>query len=360
MSREDSVRARGKPRAPVDRPRVLQGVRKLVMRSPTVVRLVKDACRWPPVSNSLPFRWWVGRRVAAADTAVEATVPRISIETVLTCNARCTMCVHGEKRMVGTMSRELFRRLVDQCAEWGMEEVGLSLYGEPLVDKHWLERLRIVREAGLRYSFFTNASMLTEDKVHAMLDLGGWSEVNFSVNGFSTEVYEAVMPPLSRERVYGNIERFLEIKRARGQGPYTTVSCVVLKENVHEIDQYRRYWSGRVDRVSLADRSDWLGQLRRTDTGQGVRSRLRVLDEQVRGQPCPSLWSSMYVYYDGRVAPCCEDAGGRVLIVGDASVDSLRDIFLGPTMASLRKQHRDDRRTGHAICGKCRVNWPWI
>src|SRR5690606_825428 len=123
VSREDSVRARGKPRAPVDRPRVLQGVRKLVMRSPTVVRLVKDACRWPPVSNSLPFRWWVGRRVAAADTAVEATVPRISIETVLTCNARCTMCVHGEKRMVGTMSMDLFRRLVNQCSEWGMEEV---------------------------------------------------------------------------------------------------------------------------------------------------------------------------------------------------------------------------------------------
>ncbi|MCA9709131.1 MAG: radical SAM protein [Myxococcales bacterium] len=278
----------------------------------------------------------------------------------LTCNARCSMCVHSEKRMVGLMSMDLFAELVEQCARWGLEEVGLSIYGEPLVDKHWLERIELVRRAGLRYSFFSNASMLTVDKAQAMLDLGGWSEVNFSVNGFSPEVYEAVMPPLSRERVYGNIERFLELVRLRGQGPKVTVSCVTLQENQHELEEYRRYWSPRVDRVSIADRSDWLGELKKTDRAGGVGRRLRVVQEQTWRQPCPSVWSSLFVYYDGRVAPCCEDAGLRELIIGDATVDSLRDIFLGPALTELRAVHRADHRCDHQICGKCGVNWPWL
>jgi radical SAM protein with 4Fe4S-binding SPASM domain len=350
----------GANRAPVDRAPALRAVRNLLLRSPTVVRIVKDVYRWPPLANSRPFRWAVGRRIAAADAGLEHIAPRITIETVLTCNARCTMCVHSEKRMVGLMSMELFRRLVAECAEWGIEELGLSVYGEPLIDKHWLERLRLVRAAGMRYSFFSNASMLTEDKAQAMLELGGWSEVNFSVNGFSTAVYEAVMPPLSRERVYENIERFLALRSRYGGGPKVTVSCVALRENVHELDAYRRYWGPRVDRVSIADRTDWLGELKKTEGAGTAGRRLRVFSDEVRPQPCPSLWSTMYVYHDGRVAPCCEDSGLRALIVGDTTEQSLREIFLGERMTALRAEHREDRRGENAICGRCRVNWPWV
>lgn len=359
-SPQDAVAGRSAARAPADRPPTLRAVRTLMLRSPTVVRIVKNVYRWPPLSNSRPFRWAVGRRIAAADASIAHVVPRVTIETVLTCNARCTMCVHSEKRMVGTMSMDLFRRLVDHCAAWGVQEVGLSIYGEPLVDKHWLERVRIVRAAGLRYGFFSNASRLTEEVAVAMLELGGWSEVNFSVNGFSREVYEAVMPPLSRERVYDNIARFLALRDRYGGGPKVTVSCVALQENVHELDAFRRYWSPRVDRVSLADRTDWLGQLAKSDAARAVGRRLRVLSDDVRPQPCPSPWSSLYVYHDGRVAPCCEDAGLRELIVGDARVEELREIFLGERMNALRADHREDRRAGSSVCGRCRVNWPWL
>ena len=352
-----------RPSARVDRIAALERLRTALLRSPTVVRVAKDIYRHPAVSRSLPYKWFVRRRAAAADAAIAHTRPSVTIETVLTCNAVCTMCVHSEKKMVGVMDRELFRRLIAELAQWGVEEVGLSIYGEPLIDKYWRERLEIVRAAGLRFRFFSNASMLTEELAAFMLDLGGWTEVNFSVNGFSTEVYEKVMPPLKRARVYGNIERFLALKTARGLGePRVTVSCVNLEETHPELDAYERYWSSRpgVDRVSLPDRSNWLGELKKTDQARPVGRRLRVITDEAWAPPCAPVWTSLFVYVDGRVAPCCEDAALRQVIVGDCNQSSLREIYLGEPLRKLRAEHLADRRRHHPVCGQCQVNWPWI
>lgn len=354
----DSARVTA-PRASISR---LTRLRRLVARSPAAVALVKKVYRSPWVNRTWAFRRFIRDRVDRADAAVRAGAPpQLWIETVLTCNAKCTMCVHSERKMVGVMTMDLFRRLVDQAAEWGIPSVCLSIYGEPMVDKRWLERVQYVRAAGLTYNFFSNASMLTPELAAAMLELGGWTEVNFSVNGFSKAVYEAVMPPLARERVYGNIERFLELRAAhRGAVPRVVVSCVTLAENVHEIPDYVRYWKPRVDRVSIADRTDWLGELKKTEKAQPVRGRLRVMDDSQWRTPCPALWEKLYVYVDGRVAPCCEDSALRQLIMGDTNVNTLREIYHGPAYTALREQHRAERRSAHRICGGCGVNWPWI
>lgn len=348
--------------AMVPRPSPLARLRRLVARSPTAVAIAKQIYRSPLLQRTLPFRRFIRGRVVAADAEVNAgTPPELWLETVLTCNAKCTMCVHSERKMVGVMEMDLFRRLVDEAAAWGIRSVCLSIYGEPMVDRRWLERVQYVRAAGMTYNFFSNASMLTPELATAMLELGGWSDVNFSVNGFSKPVYEAVMPPLSRERVYGNIERFLELRAAhRGPTPQVTVSCVTLAENVHELPDYRRYWQPRVDRVSIADRTDWLGELKKTEKARPVRGRLRVMDDSHWQMPCPTPWQKLYVYADGRVAPCCEDAALRQLIMGDTNHNTLREIYHGPAYKALREQHLAERRGEHKICGACHVNSPWI
>lgn len=348
--------------APVDRHPALARVRRALLKSPRLVHAARSLYSWPPLTRTRAFRAFVHHRVAAADRALPEVVPRVAIETALTCNARCVMCVHGERRMVGIMDRGLFQRLVDQLARWGVPEVCLSIYGEPLVDKHWLERIAIVRAAGLSYSFYSNGSLLTEALASAMLEQGGWTDVNFSVNGYSAPVYERIMPPLRRERTYGNLQRFLALKQAAGGGPRVTISCVAMQENVHELAAFEDFWRAQpgVDRISITNRTDWLGELARKDVGQPVRNRLRVIAEDSWHAPCPTPWSSMFVYHDGRVAPCCDDAALRKLVVGDASRDSLRTIFHGPGMSALRDAHRADRRREHAVCGSCHASWPWV
>jgi radical SAM protein with 4Fe4S-binding SPASM domain len=309
------------------------------------------------------YQSFILKRVARIDDNVVALKPFISIETILTCNARCVMCVHGEQPMIGTMDEELFRKIVDQAAAMGAKAVGLSIYGEPFADKNFVERVAYVRAKGLSYSLFSNGSLLREDRIKRMLDLGGFESINFSVNGFSKEIYENVMPPLNREKVYGKINDFLKQCLAHpGKKPFVRISCVGLDENRAEQKDYLDYWQSRpgVDHVLIADQGDWLGEL---SYGQSQDQNAATRGGGVKEawlSPCQSLWSSLYVYYDGRVSPCCEDAAARNLIIGDCREEALADIWRGHAISALRAQHRNNQRGGHATCGKCHWNQPWF
>lgn len=298
-------------------------------------------------------------RAQALDN-VDLKIKMVVIETILNCNAQCVMCVHSVKKMTGLMPMELFEKLAHDAAESGIEDVCMSFYGEPFVDKKFVERVQILRSLGLRYGFFTNASMMTSDKIGSLFSLGGWDYVNFSVNGFSAEVYEKMMPPLNRDHTYANIDTLLKMKnKLQTSKPNVTISCVKTKENENEITQFLRYWKSQkgVDNVIIADCGDWLGNM---DTSamavetRGVR----------RGEwlaPCPDLWGrGLYVYFDGRVTPCCEDAGSRNLIVGDANTETLSEIFNGENMTKLRSIHKSGNRKSHAVCGRCTWNKPFI
>lgn len=321
-------------------------------------RLFKS--RW--LLQNPAYQRFILNRVARIDDNAGLLKPFISIETILTCNARCVMCVHGEQPMIGTMDEDLFRSIVDQAASMGAKSVGLSIYGEPFADKNFVERVEYVRSKGLSYSLFSNGSLLREDRIKRMLDLGGFESINFSVNGFSKEIYEKVMPPLNREKVYGKINDFLGwCLDHPGKKPFVRISCVGLDENRAELKDYSDYWQSRpgVDHVLIADQGDWLGEMK-YGASEDVNAATRGVKKEAWLSPCQSLWSSLYVYYDGRVSPCCEDAGARNLVIGDCRTETLADIWQGHTVASLRAQHRNDQRSCHETCGKCHWNQPWF
>jgi MoaA/NifB/PqqE/SkfB family radical SAM enzyme len=215
-------------------------------------RLFKS--RW--LLQNPAYQRFILNRVARIDDNVGMLKPFISIETILTCNARCVKCVHGEQPMIGTMDEELFRSVVDQAAAMGAKSVGLSIYGEPFADKIFVERVEYVRSKGLSYGLFSSGSLLREDRIKRMLDMGGFESINFSVNGFSKEIYEKVMPPLNREKVYGKINDFLGwCLDHPGKKPFVRISSVGLDENRAELKDFTEYWQSRpgVDHVLIAD-----------------------------------------------------------------------------------------------------------
>ncbi len=305
------------------------------------------------------YQNYVLREATHIDDTVADRIPALSIETILTCNARCIMCVHGEQPMIGTMSDEVFYSIVDQAADLGIKYVGLSIYGEPFADKNFLERVKYVRRKGMTYSLFSNGSLFRMEKLKEMLALGGFEFINFSVNGFSTEVYEKVMPPLNRERVYGNINDFLDLcDDYPGNKPFVRISSVELEENKAELGEFAKYWESRknVDHVLIADEGDWLGELTEREA---AADKTRGVKKGYWLSPCPSIWTALYVYYDGRVSPCCEDAASRKLVIGDCTKDTLRDIWVAEPLQRLRGLHRDNHRADHDICSKCHWNQPW-
>jgi len=283
----------------------------------------------------------------------------ISIETALSCNARCVFCAHHNQVMTGTMTMELFKRIIDDCREYGMNNVTLGVYGELLTDKFLFERIRYIRERGMTYSFFTNVSLLTPEKTDKLFETGGLSGVNFSINGFSKEVYEKTMVGLKRDATYKNALYFLEQKeKLKLDDLAVHISAVRTKLNKKDFKDFFKFWKKQkgvsmVWSLELMDRmgSDYDGKL----------GKLGPMDKKNNWlSPCKLLWGPLSVYFDGRVSPCCKDDDKRELIVGDLSKQNLNEILEGSALQSLRNLHLSDKRKDHPICGKCYLSSVWV
>ena len=285
-------------------------------------------------------------------------VKGIAIETTLSCNARCIMCYHSHKHLSGTMSMDLFKKIIDDCFINGIMSVGLSIYGEPLMDEYFFDRIKYLRRYGMKYGFFTNGSLLNDKKARMLFDMGGLEKINFSVCGFEREVYEQIMPGLKKSITYENILNFLRLKKEYALNkPVVAISSVKLNKNKNDMKKFIRFWQRQkgVNHVITA------GLWKRGSSGQAdIGEPGQMHRGDCRLYPCKVIWGSIYVYYDGRTAPCCEDSDLRGLIIGDMNKQSIEDIYKGKEIEALRRMHLEGKRHHDKICGQCTHNFIWL
>jgi MoaA/NifB/PqqE/SkfB family radical SAM enzyme len=174
----------------------------------------------------------------------------LDIQTRSGCNARCAFCgVNREKKRVpGTMSDELFRKVVDEALAWPrLRKINPYLLNDPLVDRRLEERLEyIVARRGKRrlplIRIITNAGLLRKDRAERLLRTG-IDEINISFNSIVPEVYEKAMPPLKYDRVMGNIRELVRQRDLlRARQPKISVWTVLTKEVEKNLPRERAYW----------------------------------------------------------------------------------------------------------------------
>ena len=101
--------------------------------------------------------------------------PLVQIEPSSICNFRCVFCFETDKTFtdkksghMGTMKLELFKKIIDEI-EGKVQFVTLASRGEPLVSKEINEMIKYTSGKFLNLKINTNASLLTEEKIHAIL-----------------------------------------------------------------------------------------------------------------------------------------------------------------------------------------------
>src|SRR5215470_6215617 len=123
---------------------------------------------------------------------------RISIQTQAGCNAKCVFCPSPDvtgKLPMGTMDWDLFRKIVDECAEHEMERVNPFGQNEPLLDRRIAERVAYIKSrCGDRVTtlIITNGARLTEKLMEDFID-AGLDRLKVSLQGHDRETYERVM-----------------------------------------------------------------------------------------------------------------------------------------------------------------------
>ena len=85
----------------------------------------------------------------------------VHIATTNYCNAACIMCPHHKLKKFGVMNMKLYKKIIDNCTKLKIKYLIPSFFGEPLIDKHLIERIKYAKSKGMDIGFSSNASLFS-------------------------------------------------------------------------------------------------------------------------------------------------------------------------------------------------------
>jgi MoaA/NifB/PqqE/SkfB family radical SAM enzyme len=292
--------------------------------------------------------------------------PLIWVEPTNGCNLRCAMCPNSviEKRGVGTMDREAFVRIADEAGRYyqdGECTLALFLGGEPLLHGGIFEFISLARSRKLAVNLATNATLLTQEKIDSLLSAPP-SLLIVSFDGYDKDSYERARVGAEFESTLEKVRHLVREKKRRNlREPLIRLYSLILRTDRSEEERekylsfYRReFHRVGADEILIREADDWAGLFEGT-AGETFRP-----DERKGSafHPCPRLWYSMSVLWDGRVVPCCADFDGK-LVLGDVREKSLMEIWNDRPLVALRERMVAGDLRGIPMCGDgCKVPYP--
>lgn len=271
----------------------------------------------------------------------------LKIEPVSSCNLRCVMCFQIDKSFtrkpyMGTMSFNLFKRIIDEAENEGTKAITLGSRGEPTLHPMLPEMLDYMSKKFLETKLITNATRLTEELSHRILQ----SEIDmlvYSVDADEKDLYERIRVKGKFEQVFENISRFNQIKKQYyPKSKITTRVSGVKFDSEQNIDRFIKFWTPYIDEVGMKEAAiRW--NTYENELNSGTVS------------PCYDLWQNMYIWFDGITNPCDSDYKS-MLSPGSLDDSSIKEIWSGENMKNLRKTHKLEKRNGITPCDRCGVH----
>ncbi len=265
---------------------------------------------------------------------------QVRIENTNLCNARCTICPREKlTRRRGTMGLPLYRRIIEECAARGVEEVHLEGFGEPFLDRDIIEKIRFAKERGIpRTLLVTNASLLTEEMARRLIG-SGLDRLKVSFYGVNKQEYEDVHRNLQYEDVRDNVRRLARLRKEAG-----SATPRIETKYIGRWSRYPKFflqWFGRTGVV-----------FHRLHNYGGGR-RFVLVDSRAPRRRCPMVAQPiMQILWTGEAVPCCYDYNGEMLL-GNVAESSAEAVWTGPAYQEFRRLHARREFEKLPYCLRC-------
>ncbi len=160
------------------------------------------------------------------------------------CNLRCGICWQRwvEKKLGALdhsheMSDDRWLRLVDEAAELGVQEWSIGGGGDPLVRMDLVMRMCArIREQGMNGGIFTNGTLFKKEHLQRLIEIG-WERIDFSLDGPTAEINDAIRSEGSFERATANMRLLVDLRRKMGrERPIIDIHTVLTRLNVDKLD----------------------------------------------------------------------------------------------------------------------------
>lgn len=267
----------------------------------------------------------------------------LQVESAIACNLRCVMCPWREitKNSInrGLMSQAIWDAIRPHLTQ--VRSIDFTGGGEPLLQPHLVEWIADAKAAGCETGFLSNGLLLKKDLLERILDAGmDW--ICISMDGATEEMYEQIRVGSNFRRVCENVSNIAAMRH--GKLPKTMINFVLMDMNHHQVEEIVHLAAKLgVDQVNFKQ-----CDVIRGDAGKGhglfgpqetrdirrlrkslakarrLAQKLGLLttafsftpEEQAVCEQDPR--NSMFVRYDGTVAPCINLAiGGPTTFLGE-------------------------------------------
>ena len=272
--------------------------------------------------------------------------PYLQIEPSSVCNFRCVFCFETDPTFtdksngfMGQMTLDLFKYIIDQ-AEGNVEFLSLASRGEPMICKDIVPMLEYTQGKFLNLKLNTNASLLDEEKCHAIL-AGGVKTIVFSADAAEEPLYSKFRINGKLSVILENIELFQKIRQTEYPSlPVITRVSGVKFSDEQDLDSMQKVWGGLVDQVAFVQYNPWENVYSQPANG---------LDKA-----CSDLWRRMFVWWDGKANPCDVDYKST-LSQGSIQEFNLSELWQSSGYKDLRGDHINSKRESRKPCSACTV-----
>ncbi len=286
----------------------------------------------------------------------------LTIEPTNICNLKCPLCTTGNgemERPFGKMTLTTFINILDKMAD---DLFFLLLYhqGEPYINKHFLEFVKLAHHRKIYTTTSTNAHYFDDEIINATID-SGLDSMIVSLDGTSQDVYEKYRVNGQIDKVVDGLRRFMEIKKQRkSKTPLIALQFLVMKQNEHQLDAVKKLAKElQVDRLLIKNIE--VRNLQEAQTWLPVDDHYRRYNfdgktYQVKNNDkvsCPRPYLSTLINWDGSVVPCCFDKNGEHQM-GNINVQPLDEIWSGQPFQTFRQQLNTDRKSID-MCRNCNM-----
>jgi len=320
----------------------------------------------------------------------------VYLEITNRCNLLCTTCprTYEELEPPADMSWDLFRSIVDQLPD--LARAVLHGVGEPMLVADLPRMVAYLKDRGIYVLFNTNGTVLSERNGRALI-AAGLDELRVSLDASNRESFKAIRGRDYFNRIVRNVRVFRNLQEREGHTkPQVSAWLTGLKETVEELPAFVKLAAEigvqevylqrlvffdqsaigkaqpdqalferltREEAASLRQAEDLARALGITFSASGAASEpglsLKKTDEDSPWSLCRRPWSLMYFTANGRALPCCiapfSQHGYDNYTLGDATQQSLRDIWNGPAYRQFRRALLSDKPS--AACANCGLRW---
>ncbi len=288
-------------------------------------------------------------RYLRGSTVCPGLPPTVVIANTHACNHFCRMCIREAVTFDGpNIEARLFERLIDEGSSY-FRYISLDGPGETIMNPDAFRLIRYAKSKGIRMVFSTNATLMGDDIVEAILD-SGLDHIIFSLNGTTREVYASVHGVDAFDSAVANIRRFIARKLERRAKTLVTLQMVCLQQTLSQVDDFYRTWRGAAGVNSVRVKKDVVA-VERVQAGDRT-------SRASRRNACARLWyGPVFIETNGDVY-----ASPGVLYkappVGNVWKNSLSEIWNNKTMQAMRRAHAKGDESPFPECVDCSYSRP--